>query len=647
MSLLAKLAVVLLFLLRHCLNHNSLGRLQSVRGLMKSISSVSSVPEPHPPKTRLTKRMPPRHTTFVAPWLLAVASAHTFAQTHHIAPPEKVTRAIGVYEWTGDLSKPKASRLVPISLFINGHFEDAGLYMARPVPFALESGDIYSVELAGEEKGTFSLEHAADFTTGRLLPDQDPVGAWYGFGRFAPLAPPKPPPALHASAHPPVIVSSSPDSDSGRPHLTSKSDSAPKRSGDTGANDSSTKDPNAKGTSTTDTDSASGKTPMGDDPDRPTLGRRTSSDSDSKSSDSTGSGSASSGSASSDGGSSGGGSKPSSDNDPERPSLRKRNPENTGKKSPPTAGVTGPDRPLNDDPDRPIIRHGKKPEAEEDSELKTLPPDMHQAAAVSDPNRREPHVFARAWESNAERADVLGKLQALARAQVSAYLAQNHLTPGLTPIPATPGTAGAGAAGTPETSAPDKNAPVLRRTPGGVNTSSPAASATGTAKAAPATATPKAAPTAKPGTTTAKAHPATAAHTAATHTAKGKAPKPVAPAPLLLDGEQLTGYTLSYGGLPTFVYTAQIPTAEGPPVYVTLAAQRLPSGEMQLALHSVTDANHLDRTPWMRPVDAVDPDASHRASLLFELRAHSSRQFALYRLISAQAEQQFVSGAIE
>jgi len=118
------------------------------------------------------------------------------------------------------------------------------------------------------------------------------------------------------------------------------------------------------------------------------------------------------------------------------------------------------------------------------------------------------------------------------------------------------------------------------------------------------------------------------------------------PTPALAN-EQLDGYTLSYGGLPTFVYTAESPVAAGGPVYLTLVTQRLPSGELQVALSSVTDAAHLDRSPWLRPVDVVDPDWSHRASLLFELRAQTSRQFALYRLVSAKAEQTFITGIIE
>ena len=119
----------------------------------------------------------------------------------------------------------------------------------------------------------------------------------------------------------------------------------------------------------------------------------------------------------------------------------------------------------------------------------------------------------------------------------------------------------------------------------------------------------------------------------------------------MLTNEQLSADTLSDDGLPTFIYTAEAPLTDGGPVYLTLVAQRLPSGgrqgELQVALSSITDAAHLDRTPWLRPIDVVDPDASHRASLLFELRAQSSRQFALYRLLTAAAEQTFLTGVIE
>jgi hypothetical protein len=49
----------------------------------------------------------------------------------------------------------------------------------------------------------------------------------------------------------------------------------------------------------------------------------------------------------------------------------------------------------------------------------------------------------------------------------------------------------------------------------------------------------------------------------------------------------------------------------------------------------------------MRLIDVVDAEASNRASLLFELRAARSRQFALYRVIAAKPEQIFVTGSTE
>ena len=111
--------------------------------------------------------------------------------------------------------------------------------------------------------------------------------------------------------------------------------------------------------------------------------------------------------------------------------------------------------------------------------------------------------------------------------------------------------------------------------------------------------------------------------------------------------EQLKGYLLSYGDVPTFVYQARTDGEGANLRYVTVVAQLDAQHEPKMVLHAVTDAAHLDRTPWFRFVDAVDPDGSHRASLLFELRAQSTRQFALYQLIKPTAEQSFVTGIIE
>ena len=92
--------------------------------------------------------------------LCIAASGPLRAQTHKVAAPENVVRAVGVYEWTGDMAKPVASRLIPVSLFIDSKFEDADVYLARPVPFALDTGNVYELDRAGIALGTLDLAFA-------------------------------------------------------------------------------------------------------------------------------------------------------------------------------------------------------------------------------------------------------------------------------------------------------------------------------------------------------------------------------------------------------------------------------------------------------------------------------------------------------
>ncbi len=63
-----------------------------------------------------------------------------------------------------------------------------------------------------------------------------------------------------------------------------------------------------------------------------------------------------------------------------------------------------------------------------------------------------------------------------------------------------------------------------------------------------------------------------------------------------------------------------------------------------MLVKNVTDASHLDETPRMRLVDAVDAMADNRGELLFELRGATQRQFALYRVLRGEATRIFVSG---
>jgi hypothetical protein len=120
-------------------------------------------------------------------------------------------------------------------------------------------------------------------------------------------------------------------------------------------------------------------------------------------------------------------------------------------------------------------------------------------------------------------------------------------------------------------------------------------------------------------------------------------PAPQAP---LLD-EDLKAYTLSYGGAPTYIYSANTGGTGAALRYVTIVAQDDGLGDIKPAIQSVTDAAHFNRTPKMQFVDVVDADASNRASLVFELRSQNARQFALYRVIASHPEQIFLTGTTQ
>lgn len=79
--------------------------------------------------------------------------------------------------------------------------------------------------------------------------------------------------------------------------------------------------------------------------------------------------------------------------------------------------------------------------------------------------------------------------------------------------------------------------------------------------------------------------------------------------------------------------------------FVAIVAQPDLYGNVLVLLKSVTDVAHLEETPRMRLVDAVDALADNRGELLFELRGEGSRQFALYRIYRGTAEKLFVSGS--
>ena len=481
------------------------------------------------------------------------------AQMHAVKKPETVVRAVAVYEWTGDAAKPKASRVVPVSVFIDGHLEDGGVYLARPVPFELDTGTVFEVEKAGVPEGSLDLSYTRHYVSNGVAAYDD---GWLGYGPFKPA--PKP-----------VLVAAKKSGP--LPQVVTSGGSGPHFSNGTAAGGSST-DKNSGQPVDRSSAAGGGTTVSADkDPDAPTMRRRNtdaSGTSDTASTDT------------------------DSSKDVDRPTLKRRTPaeQKAAQKKKDLASVSGAAT-LNDDPDRPNLHRGK-PASRLDEEdlppLKGIPADLQQAVAVSDAKDRPEHPFERMWESDEERTQVTASLEEMARAQLAKY-----------DLPA----ASAAAVGT-SASNPTPAAKTSARTP-------PATTAAARARQRKAAA--------------ARAAAATAA----------------AAAPVVLKEQSVKAYTLSYGGAATYVYTAVSPGAGGVDRYVSMVAQREPVGSLKMALASVTDAKHLDRTPWMRLVDAVDAEASNRASLLFELRAQSSRQFALYRVIGAATEQTFVTGIPE
>src|ERR1700761_6419514 len=62
-------------------------------------------------------------------------------------------RSVAVLEWTGDLGKPKTSRLVPITVFDGEQLQDGGEYLARPEPLAVAGGVEYILQRNGDKIG--------------------------------------------------------------------------------------------------------------------------------------------------------------------------------------------------------------------------------------------------------------------------------------------------------------------------------------------------------------------------------------------------------------------------------------------------------------------------------------------------------------
>ena len=465
-----------------------------------------------------------KHTASVAAALLVpvMALAQYPGQVTKKGKGTPDLRAIAVLEWTGEVGKPKACRMVPVMVYDGEKLQDAGIYLARPQPLALSGEVEYELKANGKTFGFFDIENAGQ-----------EQGTWVGYGKWKPMPAPKAPEAMASGKvddfeeEKPVLhrkhgaESSGPGAKSGDSTTTS---SPSPGSSDPDRPKLEKKTDDGKGTSST---TASSAPP--DDPDRPKLQKKPD----------TG--------------------KPASPPDSDQPTLQKSRP-NLAQDIGNVDSVAD-----STDPDRPTLKRGKSSGngLEVAPTLMGIPPDMQQAVAVSDAKSRPDHPWTYSWANPDDESKMKAAVEDIARQALGVA------------SPAPPAT------------------PAPRRT-----------------------------------------------GTAARKTARPAAP-PSDPAPL--EDEQFRVFELAYGSGATLVLTAHTDGAAAGQKFVTIVAQPDLYGKVRILLKSVTDRAHLDETPRMRLVDAVDALADNRGELLFELRGDGSRQFALYRIYGGAAEKLFVS----
>jgi hypothetical protein len=289
-------------------------------------------------------------------------------------PPKPLPAAANLVPAGKDI--PKTARLIPVSIYYLGAFQDAGVFLSQPTPLALQASTVYDLEKAGDPAGTFTLVTAAH--------QQD---SWLGFGTYKPEPPPKPfkPNVPNAK----IVKVPDDDEDSDRPVLKRRSasdDSGAGSSGDT-KNSASTQAP-----------------PDAGDPDRPVLKRpapATPAPATPASASPT----------------------PAGAEDPDRPKLEHK-PASKDSVSNPRSN----DDYLNpsEDPNRPRIRRGVFRERLVSlPELLGNPENIRQTVAVSDAGRSEEHPFTHVWNDDAERDRTRDAMQKLALQQLAAWQKAN------------------------------------------------------------------------------------------------------------------------------------------------------------------------------------------------------------------------------
>ncbi len=517
-----------------------------------------------------------------------------------------VLRSIAVLEWTGQPGKPSASRLVPISVFDGEQLNDGTLYLDRPQPLALDSGVEYVLQKDGRPTGLYDV-----FGAGEMSGTWQGVGVWKSLSTAAET---RSKDAYNQSS----LYNSKVDigDDSDKPVLHRKhpkeSDSGNGSSGSSGTGSPNTGSASTSGSGGSASTGSGGGSGSQADPDRPTLHRKSGSDSSTSSTSST---------TSSSGSDSGSGSGSHEAVDPDRPTLRRHHSADDSD----TAGVSN----APPDPDRPRLMHGKPADLEpsELPRLKGNPPAMQQVVAVSDSANRPVHPWAFSWSDPADQTHYKQQMEALAR---TALGMDEPATPSKTTKTAASKTAKTSTAKTTKkktsllATASDEPKP-LADEQFQVYELAYGASATLVLTAA----------TPKPELVQTDSSQQTASD--------GSAPKIVRRSTPGKNSATVQSQVKDDSSAPS---ESGLPAKPAPQKFVTLIAQPDLYGGVLVLYKSVTDSAHLDETPRMRLIDAVDATADNRAELLFELRGDGQRQFALYRVLRGSAEQMFATVAM-
>ena len=271
-------------------------------------------------------------------------------------------RATAVLEYTGDLTKIKESRLVPIVVWDGAQYQPGGLYLAQPAPLAVLSGTQYQLESSGKPEGFFDIRDAEDL-----------AGLWVGVGSFEAPVPPRSKAAPANRNHVYEVRDNDPD----KPHFAHRPAEEQQQGGAGDGAGSGAKAQNAP--------------PI--DPDRPTLHPR---------------------SGGSDSGSGSGSSSGSShaDDDTERPTFHRQS--NASAEVPTSQPAVDPDRPRLEY--KAPVEQSKlaKPDA-----LFGIPAEMHQIAGVSDTRSGDTFSWTFSWANADDENKMKTALEAIAQKAIA------------------------------------------------------------------------------------------------------------------------------------------------------------------------------------------------------------------------------------